>query len=979
MHRINEVVAGSKDHTALVNDKGDTLSYSQMMENPRQLASALLDAGVKQHQVVGVYQQPDTDSICSILAIWSISATYLPLDTRVASGRLQQIVADCEPSAILCHEHTIENASQLSTSDARLINVSALKSENSAVLPSVNTIADDVAVILYTSGSTGTPKGLPIRHISLLNQIKAMTDTFEVGAEVVLQQSASSFDVAMQQILMCLFNGGTLHIASQETRLDPLQITKMIAARKITWVHATPSELSQWIGHGSAYLSTATSLRYVFASGETLTKSLVKDFQKLNKPQLRLINVYGPAEAGVVTGTEIDLIDSEGDIPLGRPLQNIAVYVVDQDLRPVPAGVSGEILIAGAGNIKSYFKKPELSANSFLEDTLTPSGLYQGQLSTMYRSGDMGRYESNGQLYFKGRIAGDLQVKINGVRVELEDIERSIIEAAGGVITNAVAVVKRDPDFLVAFVEFVQEFPDEQRQSFVKVLLQRLPLPRSMTPAMLIATDMIPLNSHGKLDRRAVEVLPLPTVLGEDDGPMSETELALRELWIGCLPESIMKATSITSLSDFFNLGGNSYLLVHLQRLIRRRFNVHVPVMFLYDSSNLASMAKRISSGESVVTLDWQAETSIAQALVAKQVAANARDPRSLVARKTNSGLTVVLTGATGYMGSRILKSLTDDDRVAVVHCVALREHTDFSPRSLASQSSKLHLHAGDFSQPRLGLSQQDFDTLADTADLIVHSGANRAFWDYYDNLRGPNVNSTKALVDLAAHRQTPIHFISSGGVHLLRNNNIEDGVYPTESVAAFQPPSDGSNGYIASKWASEVYLEKAAKELNIPVSIHRFVPAPASTESAPPIELLEELRDLALRLKALPAPSGWVGTFDLSPADGLAEEFVGNTLDSLATASSAGLTPRFVHYSSKVKLSMESVAEYMDMFQEVSASAGEEGRVRGEEGEGVGVEMERLPPLMWAGKAKKMGLSWHFTSTDFVAMGGVEGVGLRR
>lgn len=472
------------------------------------------------------------------------------------------------------------------------------------MLRSVNTAANDVAVILYTSGSTGTPKGLPIRHISLINQIKAMTDTFEVGAEVVLQQSAASFDVAMQQIFMCLFNGGTLHIASQETWLDPLQIIRMIAARKITWVHATPSELSQWIGHGLAYLSTATSLRYVFSSGETLTKSLVKDIQKLNKPGLRLINVYGPAEAGVVTGTEIDLADSQGAIPLGRPLPNIAVYVVDQDLRPVPAGVRGEILIAGAGNIKSYFKKPELSATSFLKDTLTPNGLYQGQLATMYRSGDMGRYEGNGQLYFKGRIAVDLQVKINGVRIELEDIERSIIDAAGGVITNSIAVVKRDPDFLVAFVEFVQDFPDAQKQGFLNVLLQRLSLPRSMTPAMLIAMDIIPLNSHGKLDRRAVEALPLPEGLGEDDGPMSETELALRELWIGCLPESIVKATSITSPSDFLHLGGNSYLLVHLQRLIRRRFNVHVPVMSLYDASSLASMAKRINSGESVVAMD---------------------------------------------------------------------------------------------------------------------------------------------------------------------------------------------------------------------------------------------------------------------------------------------------------------------------------------------------------------------------------------
>jgi hybrid polyketide synthase/nonribosomal peptide synthetase ACE1 len=317
-------------------------------------------------------------------------------------------------------------------------------------------------------------------------------------------------------------------------------------------------------------------------------------------------------------------------------------------------------------------------------------------------------------------------------------------------------------------------------------------------------------------------------------------------------------------------------------------------------------------------------------------------------------------------MGSRILKLLTEDDRVALIHCVALREHTDNSPRTLAIESPKLRLHAGDFSQPRLGLEQREFDTLAKTAGLIVHSGANRSFWDYFDNLRGPNVDSTKTLVDMASTHRIPIHFVSSGGVHLLRGNT-DTCSYPTESVAAFPPPTDGSNGYIASKWVSEVYLENAVKELGIPVHIHRFVPADATTKSAPPIELLEELQHLAVRLKALPAPSGWVGTFDLSPADGLAAELVENVLDNSAVEGS-GSIPHFVHYVSKIKLSMDSVAEYMGMFQET-----------GEEGSAVGEKFERLPPLQWAGKAKKEGLSWHFTSTDFVAMGGVEGVGLRR
>lgn len=207
--------------------------------------------------------------------------------------------------------------------------------------------------------------------------------------------------------------------------------------------------------------------------------------------------------------------------------------------------------------------------------------------------------------------------------MELKDIERSIIETAGGVIANAITVVKRDPDFLVAFVQLAQDFPEAQKQDFLDVLLQRLTLPRFMIPAMLIPTDAFPLNSHGKLDRRAVGALPLPKRYTEDVGLLNETGIALQKLWIECLPKSIVESMRITSQSDFFRLGGNSYLLVHLQRLIRIRFNVHVPVMSLYDSSSLSSMTRRINSGESVVTVDWKTETSIPKALVAKKVSAS--------------------------------------------------------------------------------------------------------------------------------------------------------------------------------------------------------------------------------------------------------------------------------------------------------------------------------------------------------------------
>lgn len=436
-----------------------------------------------------------------------------------------------------------------------------------------------------------------------------------------------------------------------------------------------------------------------------------------------------------------------------------------------------------------------------------------------------------------------------------------------------------------------------------------------------------------------------------DDSSLTEIELALRELWAGCLSECILKSTSITSRSGFFHLGGNSYLLVRLQGLIQERFNILVPIMTLYDASTLTVMAFKTSSGESVIPIDWQAETSVTQALIA---APSNHSTQPCTAPRKTSDLSIVFTGSTGYLGSRILKSLVESEHISKIHCIAVRGHPDSTPRNLGIKSEKLILDAGDFTEPLLGMSEEESGSLAEEADLIIHSGANRAFWDYYDKLRGPNVTSTKYLVDLASRNNTPLHFISSGGVHLL--SQLKQ--YPAESVAAFKPPSDGSNGYIASKWVSEIYLENAAKQLTLPIHIHRLTPAPEITPDSP-MELLEELANLATKLQALPAPSGWTGTFDLTPADTLAAD-----LATAAIVAQASTDPtskaQFVNHASEVKLSMDIVAQYLDMLPSAES-------------------FDKLPPLQWAGRAKKEGLTWHFSSTDFITMGGVSGVGLRR
>lgn len=954
----------SPEVTALVDGGGAELSYTEMIDRACSIASSLLKAGVVAGNIVGVYQEPTADSISSLLAIWLIGAIYLPLDRRVPCSRLSRLVNDSQPSAILCHKQTASDVPQLEAApQTAIVAVPASGTKSETAIPSISVNGNETGIILYTSGSTGVPKGLPIRHISLVNQVEAMTTTFGVGAEKVLQQSAPSFDVSMQQILMALCNGGRLYVVPGETRLDPLAITRLVQSERITWVHATPSEYTQWLRHGSNHLSAAKDLKFAFSSGEALSNALIKDFGLLRRPDVKLVNVYGPAEAGVITGTEIDPTTAPASsdagapaVSLGYPLANMAVYVVDRNLRPVPVGFSGEIVVAGAGNIAGYLNRSELTAKAFLPDAITPANHYPGQLTTLYRTGDLGRYSADGHLHYEGRMAGDTQIKLNGIRIDLKDVEASIVETAGGEIVNAIVTDHHNPDFLVAHVELKADFPEAEGKEFLTYIQQRLPLPKYMCPAMFIPLDNMPLSSHGKLDRRAIAERPLPTVdvdAQQSDADLSETELALRELWAGCLPEDVIKATSISATTDFFHLGGNSYLLVRLQRLIRDRFNVSVPVMTLYDASTLMSMALKIKNSESLAVIDWDAETA------PPNVAAGS--PSSSASRKT-SDLTVVLTGATGYLGSRIMKALVADNQVSKIHCVAIRGHSAETPREILAQNSsdKLVLYGGYLDEPFLGLSEAEFKSIGREADIVIHSGANRSFWDHYDKLRGPNVESTKTLANLALQNNAPLHFISSGGVHILRSSGSTDETeterdYNTaESLASSPPPTDGSNGYIASKWASEVYLENFSKATNLPVYVHRLTPAAEVTPDAP-LELLEEMSALAEKLQALPSPSGWTGTFDLTPADVLGADISGAVL-----AGQNEVRLQFIHHPAQVKMTMEHVAKYLDMLP-------------------AAADFQRLPPLQWAGRAKREGLSWHFSSTDFITMGGVSGLELRR
>lgn len=877
--RVEQVARQNKDAVAVKDGNGTSISYGALMSRSQAIAATLQKAGVVSGSKIVVFQQPSVDWIVSLLAIWRIGCIYVPLDVANPLTRLAAIVETCQPSVILTDATTSPNVNSLRAGNALSLNVSNVPAYASAIVPDLSRGAQ-AAVIIYTSGSTGTPKGITVKHEGLRNYIEGSIRMYGMETpQTTLQQSALSFDISLEQIFTGLATGGSVFMCPLSQRGDPLEITKVMRDEHITYSQATPSEYLMWLQYGMSTLRQCSDWKYAIAGGERLTNTVSNQFAALNLADVRLINSYGPAEISCGSSFhEIDYRQGEhGDIPIGSQYPNYSAYVVDKNLKPLPIGMAGEIVIGGAGVAAGYANDAALTSTQFVPNPFASTAYVANGWSKMYRTGDYGHFREDGSLVFRHRISSDLQVKIRGLRIELGDIESNIVRASNGSILEAVVTVHgEDSDFLVAHVVFDTKRDIADKDAFLQNLLQDLPIPRYMVPAMAIPIEHLPLNNHSKVDRKAVKALPLPghIVTPTISSELTDTETQLFRLWQDVLSTPVPNIP-ITPATSFFSVGGNSLLIVRLQTRIRKELSVVVSVFELMKSSTLGEMACRIEESVGVETIDWERETTLPFVAIPTLV-----EPYTA---PRNQPKVVVLTGATGFLGRHLLGRLENDLNITEIHCVAVRDKS-------VESSPKISVHHGDLSDPMLGLSQHEFEDLSRSADVIIHLGAVRSFWDNYYALRQTNVQPIGELVKLAAGRRVPIHFISSSGV-LPTTDYAPVG----DSVAQNHPPTDGSNGYVASKWAGERILERANADFNIPVSIHRFVagPEPPRDAVAPVMQWLAQHSEMH-RIK--PDIAGWRGHIDLLKVDDATEALC----ESLVGGSPRA---RFLHHESHVRL----------------------------------------------------------------------------
>ncbi|RHZ44289.1 uncharacterized protein CDV56_102026 [Aspergillus thermomutatus] len=936
VHKLDALLASIGDRVAVTDGVNKPVTYKELSRQINSIASSLLQEGVTAGSKVAVCQNPTVLWVASVVAILKIGAVYVPLDAATPPARLALMVQDCRPAAVLSNESTREMVGELAPQGA-VIDVSNAVDVPAESLPTT-ALADAPAMVLYTSGSTGTPKGVVLTHESLRHEFEHCEAVYGLKpGDVVLQQSAWSFDLSITQLFLALTVGARLHVASHTLRADGRAMAELIRDENVTTTYATPTEYKAWLRNAHVDIIQQSPWRLALVAGEAVTVPLLRRFRNLGRADsLRLFNVYGPTET-TCGSTKMQLDYANPDkyadaVPVGRASANECFYILDNNQSLQPLGLTGEVAIGGVGVAKGYLNNAEQTKASFVPDPFATSEYTRCGWTTMYRTGDAGYLKEDGTLVLKGRLSGDTEVKLNGIRIDLRDVEQTVLKASQGRLADVAACVRTNLSasedeeqaafkYMVAYCVFSSEGvlgESYDAESILQRILESLPLSHAMRPSVLVPVDDLPRTTAGKLDRRALADLEIAhglllSVTGATrttlTSTLSNAEARLLELWQCVLPEEVVRHVGIRASSDFFSVGGTSMLLVQLQQKIIERCHVSLTLLDLFRTSTLSGMARVLqralgpesdvpdtTDGDQFKSIDWARETAFElEVPMGDAKSPSPREPPRVV----------VLTGATGFLGQHLLRGLLEQRGVEKIICIANRNLTDERRKELLL-SPRVECLEGDLCASNLGLTQVDMDRIFGIeADAVIHNGADVSHLKTYASLRGPNVTSTKELARLCLQRRVPLHYVSTTGVTMYTASST----FPEVSVHGSPPPCDGKYGYISSKWASEVYLENANSLCKLPVYIHRpsSVLRPDVGEQTPAADVLQNMLTFSRRVSAVPIAPSLKGFVDL-----VRPETVTDRLLRAVMTPSRGEEVVYIHESGDIELKVSQIPSYL-------------------------------------------------------------------
>ncbi|WUI28994.1 amino acid adenylation domain-containing protein [Mycobacterium sp. NBC_00419] len=814
--------ARTPDAVALTED-GRSWTYRELDEASNRLAHLLSGQGAGPGTTVALLFGRGSDAIVAMTAVLKTGAAYLPVDPVLPAARIDFMLTDAAPIAAVT---TTTLAHHLQHRDIAVINVDDphIAGHTATALPTPH--PDAVAYLIYTSGTTGTPKGVAITHrnvTTLLDSLRAEVAPGQVWA----QCHSYAFDFSVWEIWGALLSGGRLVVVPEAVTASPVDLHALLGAEHVEVLSQTPSAFDAL----HTELDDQLSLHTVVFGGEALEPQRFRTWLQDRQRPPRLINMYGTTETTVHASLRpITIADTRSPAsPIGVPMTHLGFFVLDRFLQPVPAGVVGELYIAGHGVGLGYWQRSGLTATRFVACPFAAPG------TRMYRTGDLVSWRPDGQLDYHGRA--DDQVKIRGYRIELGEVHTALTDIDG--VDQAVVLTREDHPGHPRLVAYVTGTADPAQ--IRTRLAQRLPA--YMVPSAVVAVPAIPLTPNGKLDRRA---LPAPAYQPVDTyrAPATPVEEVLADVYAHTLA-----LDRVGTDDSFFDLGGDSLSAMRVIAAINTTLNTRLAVRTLFDAPSVRALSRQLSSqsdcGETLFTSVHGRDTArlhAADLTLDKFIDAPTLAGAPELSGPSGEVRTVLLTGATGFLGRYLaldwlqrmqsvggtliclVRGKSDDDAHHRLASVFDSGDPDLLRHFQTMAADHLEVLAGDKGDAGLGLDQQTWQRLADTVDLIVDCAALVNGVLPYSEFFGPNVVGTAELIRLAL--TTKLKYVS-----YVSTANVGDQIEPSQftedaDIRVISPTrtldDTAANGYGNSKWAGEVLLREAHDLCRLPVAVFR-------------------------------------------------------------------------------------------------------------------------------------------------------------
>jgi amino acid adenylation domain-containing protein len=625
-----------------------SITYRELNEKSNRLARVLRARGITVHSIVGIMVERTIEMMIGMMAIIKAGGAYMAISLTYPDKRIEFMCRDSGMKLILT-----DNTRPLPNQPG--LSIDALnkeyRQEDPGNLELVN-ISKDVAAVFYTSGSTGTPKGVLLEHQGMVNRMHWMHRRYPIDeTDVILQKTAVVFDVSVWELFWWSFYGALVYLLPPGQGDRPQDIVDAVKNGGVTQMHFIPTPMAAFLYHveETGQVKELISLKRIFASGEALPPALVNHFNRLlyQSNGTRLYNLYGPTEASI----DVSYFDCPKDtdvekIPIGKPIDNIRLYILGRSLELLPIGVAGELCIAGVGLARGYLNRPELTAERFDQD-LWDYHDYRDEKKEdyqkfirgfrghsfqreppdrrrLYRTGDLARWLPEGNIEFLGRI--DHQVQINGIRIELEEVERVLL--AHKDIKEAVVVASIDENGEPYLCAFVKAACDLAQSDFRRVLTRELP--HYMIPGRFIELETLPLTPTGKVDRKLLKLIDMETKENRQvkyAAPRTELEIQIADIW-----KEVLHRDEVGIHDNFFDLGGNSLGIIQVNFKMKAVFEREIPALIMFEYSTIASMVRYL---EKILDSDSAPVTSLVENQEYNHVEVKTRGRNRMQQRRT--------------------------------------------------------------------------------------------------------------------------------------------------------------------------------------------------------------------------------------------------------------------------------------------------------------------------------------------------------